>query len=202
MVIPFLGPSDVRDGLGRIPDSYGNPANYITNDWRVHYGLWGMNLLDARYRLLSLDATIDSAYDPYLFLKNAYLQRRDFLASGGAVLQGHERERRRQAVGRGDEGGNESAPPAEVTAAMRRGRQTPACNSPSTSLIFAIASRPAADSRNVAIAHCASHAPANRAATVRPALSEAVMPLQSTSQVRAGHPLNLSMPSSLARLAV
>ncbi len=82
-VIPFLGPSDVRDGLGRIPDSFGNPASYITHYWEVHYGLWGLNLLDARYRLLGLDATLDSAYDPYLFLKNAYLQRRDFLANGG-----------------------------------------------------------------------------------------------------------------------
>jgi phospholipid-binding lipoprotein MlaA len=82
-VIPFLGPSDVRDGLGRIPDSFGNPASYITHYWEVHYGLWGMNLLDTRYRLLPLDATLDSAYDPYLFMKNAYLQRRDFLASGG-----------------------------------------------------------------------------------------------------------------------
>jgi phospholipid-binding lipoprotein MlaA len=82
-VIPFLGPSDVRDGLGRIPDSFGNPASYITHYWEVHYGLWGMNLLDARYRLLPLDATLDSAYDPYLFMKNAYLQRRDFLFNGG-----------------------------------------------------------------------------------------------------------------------
>ena len=82
-VIPFLGPSDVRDGLGRIPDSFGNPASYITHYWEVHYGLWGMNLLDTRYRLLPLDATLDSAYDPYLFMKNAYLQRRDFLFNGG-----------------------------------------------------------------------------------------------------------------------
>jgi phospholipid-binding lipoprotein MlaA len=81
--IPFLGPSDVRDGLARIPSSYGSPINYIGDDWKVHYSLWGLSLLDARYRLLSLDATLDSAYDPYLFMKNAYLQRRDFLESGG-----------------------------------------------------------------------------------------------------------------------
>jgi phospholipid-binding lipoprotein MlaA len=82
-VIPFLGPSDVRDGLGRIPDSFGNPASYITHYWEVHYGLWGLNLLDTRYRLLPLDGPLDSAYDPYLFMKNAYLQRRDFQENGG-----------------------------------------------------------------------------------------------------------------------
>jgi len=80
-VIPLLGPSDVRDGLGRIPDSYASPRNYIGNT-AVHYSLWGVGLLDARYRLLSVDQALDSAYDPYLFLKNAYFQRRDYLESG------------------------------------------------------------------------------------------------------------------------
>ena len=81
-VIPFLGPSDVRDGLGRIPDSFASPANYIGNS-AVHYSLWGVGLLDVRYRLITVEPALDSAYDPYLFMKNAYLQRRDFLLSGG-----------------------------------------------------------------------------------------------------------------------
>ena len=81
-VIPFLGPSDVRDGLGRIPDSFASPANYIGNS-TVHYSLWGVGLLDTRYRLITVEPALDSAYDPYLFMKNAYLQRRDFLLSGG-----------------------------------------------------------------------------------------------------------------------
>jgi phospholipid-binding lipoprotein MlaA len=82
-VIPFLGPSDVRDGLGRIPGSYFSPQNYV-NDWRIQYGIWALSLLDARYRLLPTDEALDSAYDPYLFMKNAYLQRRDFLLSQGS----------------------------------------------------------------------------------------------------------------------
>jgi phospholipid-binding lipoprotein MlaA len=81
-VIPFLGPSDVRDGLGRIPDSVMSPRNYI-NSSTARYSLWAVGLLDARYRLISLEPALDSAYDPYLFMKNAYLQRRDFLLSGG-----------------------------------------------------------------------------------------------------------------------
>jgi phospholipid-binding lipoprotein MlaA len=83
-VIPFLGPSDVRDGLGRIPASYYlTPQNYV-NDWRIQYGIWAISIVDARYRLLPADATLDSAYDPYLFMKNAYLQRRDYLLSKGS----------------------------------------------------------------------------------------------------------------------
>jgi phospholipid-binding lipoprotein MlaA len=84
-VIPFLGPSDVRDGLGRIPNSYFSPQNYL-NDWQLQYSIWGLELIDARYRLVASEPLLDSAYDPYLFMKNAYLQRRDFLlgnAKGG-----------------------------------------------------------------------------------------------------------------------
>jgi len=83
-VIPFLGPSDARDGLARIPAAYYlSPQNY-TNDWRIEYSIWLVSLVDARYRLLPTDATLDSAYDPYLFVKNAYLQRRDFLLGQGS----------------------------------------------------------------------------------------------------------------------
>jgi phospholipid-binding lipoprotein MlaA len=85
LVIPFLGPSDVRDGLGRIPNGYLSPQNYV-NDWQLEYSIWGLELLDARYRLVASEPYLDSAYDPYLFMKNAYLQRRDFLlgnAKGG-----------------------------------------------------------------------------------------------------------------------
>jgi len=80
--IPLLGPSDVRDGLGRIPDSYLSPQNYVNNT-AVQYSVWFVELLDARYRLLPTDPLIDAAYDPYLFRKNAYLQRRDYLLSKG-----------------------------------------------------------------------------------------------------------------------
>jgi len=83
-VIPFLGPSDVRDGLGRIPDSLMSPRNYI-NSSTARYSLWGVGLLDTRYRLISLEPALDSAYDPYLFMKNAYLQRRDYQLSGGKL---------------------------------------------------------------------------------------------------------------------
>jgi phospholipid-binding lipoprotein MlaA len=82
-VIPLLGPSDVRDGLGRIPSAYLSPQNWVDNNW-VKYSVWVVSLVDARYRLLPTDPLIDSAYDPYLFVKNAYLQRRDYLLSKGS----------------------------------------------------------------------------------------------------------------------
>jgi phospholipid-binding lipoprotein MlaA len=79
-VIPFLGPSDVRDGLARLPNAYLQPQNYVDNT-SIKYSIWAISLLDARYRLLPTDALLDSAYDPYTFMKSAYLQRRDFQLS-------------------------------------------------------------------------------------------------------------------------
>jgi phospholipid-binding lipoprotein MlaA len=95
LVIPILGPSDIRDGVGRIGDIWLSPQHYIRNDY-ISYGLWGLELLDTRYRLLSLDQTLDQAYDRYTFLKNAYLQRRAYLISNGESDKAREQQEQQQ----------------------------------------------------------------------------------------------------------
>jgi phospholipid-binding lipoprotein MlaA len=82
--IPFLGPSDVRDGSGRVVDIFTGPTHYINNNW-VSYGLYGVSALDARAGLLSLDETLQKVFDPYAFIRDAYLQRRAYLVSDGKV---------------------------------------------------------------------------------------------------------------------
>jgi phospholipid-binding lipoprotein MlaA len=82
--IPILGPSDLRDGPARIVDTYLNPRQYIKNDY-IKYGLYLPDFIDRRAALLPLDATIQQAYDPYAFVRDAYLQRRAFLVSDGKV---------------------------------------------------------------------------------------------------------------------
>jgi phospholipid-binding lipoprotein MlaA len=84
LVIPLLGPSDVRDGVGRVGDIWLSPPHYIKNNY-ISYGLWGVGVLDARYRLLPQDKILDEAYDPYTLLKNAYLQRRQYLVTDGKL---------------------------------------------------------------------------------------------------------------------
>jgi phospholipid-binding lipoprotein MlaA len=37
-----------------------------------------------------VDRLLDSAYDPYAFVRSAYLQRRDYLINGGAVTPDEE----------------------------------------------------------------------------------------------------------------
>jgi phospholipid-binding lipoprotein MlaA len=95
-VIPLLGPSDVRDGITKFGDAYMNPLAYIHSDYNyIRYSVIGVSLLDARYRLLPEDKLLDEAYDPYTFLKNAYLQRRQFLVTDGQVSD-KDRERQEQ----------------------------------------------------------------------------------------------------------
>lgn len=82
--LPILGPSDVRDGLGKIPDTYLRPITYIPNNW-VEYGLYLPYALDVRASLLPLQSTIDQAFDPYAVIRDAYLQRRAYKVSDGKV---------------------------------------------------------------------------------------------------------------------
>src|SRR3984957_6135722 len=80
--LPILGPSDLRDAPARVVDSYTNPRQYVKNNW-VKYGLWLPALIDTRARLLPLDETLQHVYDPYAFVRDAYLQRRAYLVSDG-----------------------------------------------------------------------------------------------------------------------
>jgi phospholipid-binding lipoprotein MlaA len=82
--IPVLGPSDLRDGPARVVDTYTNPRQYIKNNY-IKYGLYLPDFIDRRAALLPLDATLEKAYDPYAFVRDAYLQRRAYLVSDGKV---------------------------------------------------------------------------------------------------------------------
>jgi phospholipid-binding lipoprotein MlaA len=78
LVLPVLGSSTVRDGIGRIVDFEGNPVAVSQIDnVRLRNSLWGLELLDTRADLLQITDTIDRvALDPYSFVRDAYLQRR------------------------------------------------------------------------------------------------------------------------------
>jgi phospholipid-binding lipoprotein MlaA len=82
--LPVLGPSDLRDAPARAVDTYANPRQYIKNNW-VKYGLYLPDFVDRRAALLPLDDTLKTTYDPYAFVRDAYLQRRAYLVSDGKV---------------------------------------------------------------------------------------------------------------------
>ena len=81
LMLPLLGPSDIRDAAGLIPDRFMSIDHYI-NDTGVQVGLGALRVVDRRAQLLSLDATLDSAFDPYALVRSAWFQRRDFKIYG------------------------------------------------------------------------------------------------------------------------
>jgi phospholipid-binding lipoprotein MlaA len=82
--VPLLGPSDLRDAPARFVDSYLNPRQYIKNNY-IKYGIYLPDLTDRRAALLPLDETLQRAYDPYAFVRDAYLERRAYLVSDGQI---------------------------------------------------------------------------------------------------------------------
>jgi phospholipid-binding lipoprotein MlaA len=82
VVIPFLGPSNVRDALGEIPDYFTDPVTYIypvAASWQVY----GVRLVDRRAQYLEASNLMEeAALDPYAFLRDGYLQRRRSRISG------------------------------------------------------------------------------------------------------------------------
>jgi len=84
LMLPILGPSTVRDTVGRIPDQFTYPINYV-DDVTTRYAVRALSFLDLRAGLLDLDAQLEASYDRYAFVRNAWLQRREFVVSDGKV---------------------------------------------------------------------------------------------------------------------
>ena len=83
LVLPFLGPSNLRDALASIPDLYLDPLNYIDKT-STYLGVAGLRIVDHRSDLLGASRWVDeAALDPYEFMRDSYLQRREFLIYDG-----------------------------------------------------------------------------------------------------------------------
>jgi phospholipid-binding lipoprotein MlaA len=84
LMLPILGPSTMRDTFARLPDQFTYPVNYLEDD-STRYIIRGIEFVDLRAGLLDLDAQIERSYDKYAFVRNAWLQRREFLVKDGNV---------------------------------------------------------------------------------------------------------------------
>lgn len=78
VVLPLLGPSTVRDGIGTITTAYVSPdRRVIYKEPATANVAWGLALVDRRARLLEVtDAVDEAALDPYSYTRDAYLQLR------------------------------------------------------------------------------------------------------------------------------
>lgn len=89
LVVPFIGPSTLRDMSGFVVDTIAfDPVTYQHNGGRVATSntLRGASLINTRTNLLEASDILDeAALDPYAFMRDAYLQRRENQLADGDV---------------------------------------------------------------------------------------------------------------------
>lgn len=80
--LPLFGPRTVRDTLGLAGDMPLSPVRQIDDD-KTRIFLQGLNLVDTRAQLLSLDSLREDAVDDYALVRDSWMQRRAFQIEGG-----------------------------------------------------------------------------------------------------------------------
>ena len=75
LVLPFFGPSNIRDGIGFGVDAYLAVVNRF-DDVAFRNSITGLGYVEARARLLPADRLLEDALDRYRLVRDGYLQRR------------------------------------------------------------------------------------------------------------------------------
>ena len=83
LVLPILGSSTLRDGIGTGFDLYTDPLTEV-RPYHTQYALAGLRLTQVRADLLDASRILEeAALDKYIFQRDAYLQRRRSLIYDG-----------------------------------------------------------------------------------------------------------------------
>ena len=83
LFVPLLGPTTFRDGAGWVARAYVGPVGYIS-DVPLRNSIYGVGAVDLRAQVTETSQIIDTAaLDRYVFIRNAYLQRRRYLLYDG-----------------------------------------------------------------------------------------------------------------------
>ena len=83
LMVPLLGPSNVRDAIGSAVQTYADPV-WNLNNVAVRNSLAGLRVVNSRANLLSAEKVLDeAALDPYTFLRDSYIQQRRSLVYDG-----------------------------------------------------------------------------------------------------------------------
>lgn len=77
LVMPFFGPYTARDFLGRGFYGYFHPISYMAREHN-NYSLVIIDLITLRAELLQFDEQLQAAPDPYVMVRDVYLQNREF----------------------------------------------------------------------------------------------------------------------------
>lgn len=83
LVLPLLGPSSLRDAPSLFADAQTDLRVQLDLDTESRIAIAALTAIDARAELLSLDASLRKAYDPYAFIRDAWIQRREHQVRDG-----------------------------------------------------------------------------------------------------------------------
>ncbi|WP_328185583.1 MlaA family lipoprotein [Marinobacter sp. OP 3.4] len=83
LVLPLMGPSTPRDFTGTLTDSLAFPSAWNYAESPEQWYLLGLFVVDTRADLLAAEGFMSG--DSYTFVRNAYLQRREYLINDGKV---------------------------------------------------------------------------------------------------------------------
>lgn len=75
IVLPILGPYTIRDTIGLPVNVVLSPIYYV-HPLKYSIAIETLNLINIRANLLGTDRLVDEAFDPYIFVRDAYLQNR------------------------------------------------------------------------------------------------------------------------------
>ncbi len=82
IVLPFFGPSTMRDSFSLVIDSLLKPQYYI-NHVPTRNSIYGAEAIDTRTSFFKAEKLIQG--DKYSFIRDVYLQRRNFLVLDGVI---------------------------------------------------------------------------------------------------------------------
>lgn len=85
LVIPFYGPSNLRDFVGRMGDFFFNPISNSSQG--VYWSLTALSMVDRRADLIEAGDVLDeAAVDRYSFIREFYLQKRESAINDGQAV--------------------------------------------------------------------------------------------------------------------
>jgi phospholipid-binding lipoprotein MlaA len=82
IVVPLFGPRTIRSGTGDLVDMLYNPQfRFFSSSVRTKAYI--LSIIQRRSTLLGIDKEINRAFDRYAFLRDSYLQNREYLLYDG-----------------------------------------------------------------------------------------------------------------------
>jgi phospholipid-binding lipoprotein MlaA len=77
LVMPVFGPYTARDFIGRGFYGYFHPVSYVAREYN-NYIPMVVDLISIRAELMPFQAELDAANDPYVLVRDVWLQNREF----------------------------------------------------------------------------------------------------------------------------